>query len=131
MRFRRNLKVEFGLNQLDVVPFINVIFLLLVFAIFSSSFLFQANIKIGLPKTITSETIKDENLTIVINSEDVMYLNGSVMPLKELKLELAKKSAKERSILIKADRRASLARVVDIWNLCRNIGIEKISITTN
>jgi len=32
--------------------------------------------------------------------------------------------------MIKADRRSSMGRIVDIWDLCRQLGIEKINIAT-
>ena len=97
----------------------------------TSSFVFQSGIKVKLPKAVTSEVIKEENLTLTITSEDVMYLNSAVTTMKELRKELSKSSNKSRPILIKADRRASLGRIIDTWDLCRDLGIEKVNIATN
>lgn len=97
----------------------------------SSSFVFQSGIKVRLPKAITSEVIKEENLIITLTSENVLYINSRVSTMKDLKEELAKKENKERLILIKADRRSSLGRVIDIWDLCRELGIERVNIATN
>ena len=33
----------------------------------------------------------------------------------------------EQSILIKADGRSSLARIIDVWNVCRELGLEKLT----
>lgn len=97
----------------------------------TSSFVLPSGIKVKLPKAITSETIKEENLIITITSENVMYLNGNVTTMKELRSELGKSANKERPMLIKADRRASLGRIIDIWDLCRDLGIEKVNIATS
>ena len=131
MRFKRHTKLEHGLEQIDIAPLIDVIFLLFIFFMLSSSFTFQSGINVKLPKAVTSDIIKQENVIITITSENVIYLNGAVTTLKELGTLLGKSQIHERPILIKADRRASVGRIVDVWDLCRNLGIERINIATN
>ncbi len=131
MKFKRHTKLEFGLEQIDIAPLIDVIFQLLVFFMLSSSFTFQSGIHVKLPKAVTSDTIKEENFIITITSENIIYLNDQVITLKELKTKLQAPTIKNRPMLIKSDRRASMGRIVDVWDLCRNLGIEKINIATN
>ena len=131
MKFKRHTKLEHGLGQIDIAPLIDVIFQLLIFFMLSSSFTFQSGINVKLPKAVTSDIIKEENLIVTITSENIIYLNGVVTSLKELKRRLGQPNIKDRPLLIKADRRASVGRIVDIWDLCRNLGIERINIATN
>ena len=131
MRFKRHTKLESGLSQVDIAPLIDVVFLLLIFFMLSSSFTLQSGINVKLPKTVTSDVIKSENVVVTITRENVIYLNDAVITLKELNRALSQFSGKERPLLIKADRRASVGRVVDVWDLCRNLGIERINIATN
>ena len=131
MQFRRYTKSSPGFEQINIAPLVDVIFQLLIFFMLSSSFVFQSGIKVKLPKAITSEVIKEENLIITLTSENVLYINSKVGTMKDLKEELKKKENKERLILIKADRRSSLGRVIDIWDLCRELGIERVNIATN
>ena len=131
MRFKRPTKIDHGLTVIDLVPFINIIFLVLTFLLLLSSFSFQSGMTIKLPKTITSDVIKDENLIIIVNSEDIISFNGKVLTVKELQVELSKYTLSTHSILIKADRRASLGRLVDVWDLCRGLNIEKINIAAD
>ena len=79
----------------------------------------------------STETIKNESLAIIITSENVMYVDGRVITMKVLRHELGKKQNRGHAILIKADRRASLGRIIDIWNLSRELGIQKINIASN
>ena len=131
MRFKRRIKLEHGLEQIDIAPLIDIIFQLLIFFMLTSSFVFQSGIKVKLPKAITSEFVKEESLTIIITSEDILYVNRELTTVKELQRELAKPQYKSRPILIKADRRASVGRIVDIWDLCRELGIERVNIATD
>ncbi len=131
MKFKRRTKLEHGLGQIDIAPLIDVIFQLLIFFMLSSSFTFQSGINVKLPKAVTSDIVKEENFIVTITSENITYLNGAVITLKELKQKLSRPGSKNRPLLIKADRRASVGRIVDVWDLCRNLGIERINIATN
>ncbi|VAX35446.1 hypothetical protein MNBD_UNCLBAC01-1958 [hydrothermal vent metagenome] len=131
MKFKRHTKLEHGLQQIDIAPLIDVIFQLLIFFMLSSSFTFQSGINVKLPKAVTSDTIKSENIIVTITSENVIYLNGTITTLKELTSIFKKLKNKNRPVLIKSDRRASVGRIVDVWDLCRKLGIERINIATN
>ncbi len=131
MKFKRDTKLEHGLGQIDIAPLIDVIFQLLIFFMLSSSFTFQSAINVKLPKALTSDVIKEENFIITITRENVIYVNGRIAALKELKENLSQSNSAAQTILIKADRRASVGRIVDVWDLCRNLGIERINIATN
>lgn len=131
MKFKRQVKFESGLAQIDMAPLIDIIFQLLIFFMLSSSFTFQSGIHVKLPKAVTSDVIKQDNFTIVITSEDVIYMNGGVVSLEELEHGLKKPAQRDILIMIKADRRSSMGRIVDVWDLCRKSGVQKINIATN
>lgn len=131
MKFKRHTKLEHGLEQIDIAPLVDVIFQLLIFFMLSSSFTFQSGITVKLPKAVTSDMIKEENFIVTITSENITYLNGTVITMKELEKQLSRPGSKNRPLLIKADRRASVGRIVDVWDLCRNLGIERINIATD
>lgn len=131
MKFKRYNKLEHGLRQIDIAPMIDCVFLLLIFFMLTSSFTFQSGINVKLPKAVTSDVIKEENVIVTVTRENVIYFNGAVITLKELSKKLEGFDYKKQPLLIRADRRASVGRVVDVWDLCRNLGIERIHIATN
>lgn len=129
MKFKRRVLLEKG--QLDIAPLVDVIFLLLVFFMLTSSFIFQPGIKINLPKALTSEVIQKENLIITITADNFLYINDRRINEEELSSRLKIAAKESRPILIKADRQAALGKVVEIWDLCRIEGVEKINIATS
>jgi len=131
MHFKRHMEFEHGLRQIDIAPLIDMIFQLLIFFMLTSSFIMQPGIKVNLPKAVTSEVVKYDNIEILVSSENVTYLNGKVVTSKELKALLRQAAKRDQPILIKADRRSSLGRVVEIWDMGRDLGITQINIATN
>lgn len=131
MRFRRHMKLEHGLKQIDIAPLIDIVFQLLIFFMLTSSFVMQPGIKVNLPKAVTSEVVKFENVELLVSGENVTYFNGKVTTTQELKNILKQVAKRNQSVLIKADQRASLGRVVEIWDLARDQGISQVNIATN
>ena len=131
MQFKRHMELEHGLKQIDIAPLIDIVFQLLIFFMLTSSFIMQPGIKVNLPRAVTSEVVQHENVEVAISSENVIYINGKVITAQELKTLLKQTAKAKGSILIKADRRASLGRIVEVWDMCRDLGITQINIATN
>ena len=131
MRFKRSTKPGFDLDQINIVALTNVIFLVLILFMFLSAFAVPSGISVKLPRTMTSDIIKEENVVITVSGEDIIYLNNLIVTIPELTGQLEHSTLKSQSILIKADRRSSVGRIIDVWNLCRSLGIEGINIATN
>lgn len=125
------MELGYGLEQIDIIPLIGVVFQLLLFLMLTSGFVMQPGINVKLPKAVTSEVVKLKELEIVVSSENTIYLEGKVVTIKELKNLLAQVAKRKQSILIKSDRRVSLGSVVEIWDMCRDSGISQINIATN
>lgn len=127
MNFRKNLKLK-STFEINLTPLIDVIFLLLIFFMLSSNFTQPSAINVKLPKASTADAIQEEPVTITVTSENVIYWNNQITTLQELKRTLSQKKYKNTSVFIKADRRSSVGRIVDIWDMGRALGIERINI---
>lgn len=128
-RVKRRTQIEKG--QLDIAPLIDIVFLLLIFFMLTSNFIFQPGIRVELPKAITSEVISSENIIITVTGQDLLFLNEKPITIQELILQLKEAARQKKALLLKADTSASLGRVVEIWDLCRDLGIPQINIATN
>lgn len=131
MRFKGRMELEHGLKQIDIAPLIDIVFQLLIFFMLTSSFVMHSGIKVSLPKALTSEALKYENIQIMITGDNAIYLNGRVTAMKDLKPLIKEAAGKNKAILIKADSKAPLGIVVEIWDMARDSGISQINIATD
>lgn len=131
MRFKRHMELEHGLEQIEITPLIDMVFQLLIFFLLTSNFVMQPGIKVNLPKALTSEIVQHENIEIIISAENVTYFNGKVLTAGELRNLIKQLAKRKQPLLIKADRRASLGRVVEVWDMCRDLGVTQLNIATN
>lgn len=114
----------------DMTPLVNVFFLLFVFFMFTSSFIFQPGIKVNLPKAVTSEVVQQESVVITITKDDRVYLNDRQISEDELRSKLKIIAKEKASLLIKADSHTTLGKVVGIWDTCRKEGVLQVNIAT-
>jgi len=129
MKFKRRLYIEKGL--IDLTPIINVFFLLLIFFMFTSSFIFQPGIKVNLPKAVTSEVIQDEGAILIVTKEDKLYMNEREVSSEEMLSRLKIMAKNKTPLLIKSDKGSSLGRIVEIWDMCRREGVSQANIATS
>ena len=130
MRFRKHIKEEFGLRQFDVAPLIDVVFILIIFFMLTSTFMVQPGIRVDLPKTVTQQALQVRRVSITVSAEDVVYVNGEVVTDRELDRFLSENKEAIKSVFIKADKNASMGRVVEIWDICRKVGLAHVNIAT-
>ena len=132
MKFKRLTRLEKETAEFDMIPLINCVFLLLIFFLLISSYVIQPGvIKVQLPRAVTGEAVHEKSLVITITSEDDVYLNERKLTPDELTSRLRIAAKEDESLLITADRHASLGKVVEIWDLCREEGVTKINIATS
>lgn len=131
MKFKRHVKLEKGLRTIDIAPLIDVVFQLLIFFMLTSNFIFQPGIKVNLPRAITSDILSEESAVIIITAENLIYHNGRLVTIRELAAALKRIASARRPVLIKADRKASLGRIVEVWDICRQEGVSRVNIATN
>ncbi|MBI5124114.1 MAG: biopolymer transporter ExbD [Candidatus Omnitrophica bacterium] len=129
MKFKKRLKIEKGM--LDLTPMVNIFFLLFIFFLFTSSFIFQPGIKVSLPKAVTSEVMQQDNVVVTITKDNKIYLEDKEISRDELVLRLRILAKEKMGLIIKADSRAPLGMIVEIWDACRREGISQINIATN
>ena len=116
---------------LDIAPFVNVFFVLLIFFMFSSSFIFQPGIKVSLPRAVTAEVVSQENAVIAITKDDVVYMNDRIITQEELSSGLSLLAKAKTPLLIKADRNSSLGKIVEVLDMCRIEGVSQVSLATS
>ncbi|MEW6536508.1 MAG: biopolymer transporter ExbD [Candidatus Auribacterota bacterium] len=121
-----NQKKKMGIN---ITPLIDVVFLLLIFFMVSSTFIEKPGIDLSLPKAKTAEMQKAENIIITLDKTGVIYINGEKISPDILGKELSKlrleKSADE-PVILEADENIPYKDVIFVMDTARDIGFSSI-----
>lgn len=117
-------------DGLNIIPFIDIILVLLAIVLSISTFIVQGSIKIQLPSTQT-QTQKNEKTTIVISVDqfNIIYMNDRKIDLQALDAELTK-ITQETFIELKHDKESKFDTFIKIIDLMKKNNHENFSITT-
>ena len=117
---------------LQLTPLVDVIFLLLIFFMVSTAFIdFTRRLDIKLPESKAADVMeKVKSFVIEMSVDEKIYLNGKEVTLKDMESEL-KKSSKEAtrvSVIIKADKRISYGKVIEVMGIVKSAKIRDIGV---
>jgi biopolymer transport protein ExbD len=120
--------------QVNITSLIDVVLLLLIFFMISTTFVTQPGIRIDLPKANkTVKNVAQESNTIVIGADSSIHINRqeieNLEQLRSVLLELKKDQASEL-IIIKADQNVAHGIVVSVMDLAKSVGFTRIAIAT-
>ena len=114
--------------ELNLVPLIDVLVMLIFFAFVTMQFKSAATLNITLPKVETAG--KNEfrgGVTISIDKQGALTLNAKPITDAELPeaLQAVKNISKDITVLIRSDEKATLDRLTFVWDACRKAGLNK------
>ena len=127
MKLRRNIR-PLG-TAFDLTPLINVVLILIVFFLLSSTFVLQPGIKVNLPRGPSHGGVRDVRFIINVTAQNppVVFLNDQVVPMEKLESELrsiAKRRA-DATVVLRADRNVPHGVVTEILShaLASGVGV--------
>jgi len=119
--------------RIEMVPLIDMFFLLLVFFIFGVfSMTMQEGLIVDLPAAETAVTTTEESLTITVTAEGSLFLNQEPIALNDLSGSLRhhRLRAADPLVTIHADRRTVHGRVMAVLDAVRQAGLSRVSFQT-
>ena len=117
---------------INITSLIDVLFLLLIFFIMSSSFIYQPGMKLELPESRSATSEKMKELILEMREDGRITLNQEPARLDNLEelFEQALPSLEEKTLVIKADTHVPHGDVVKAMDVAKLSGLEKLVIAT-
>lgn len=118
-------------DQINVIPFIDIMLVLLAIVLTTATFISQGQIEINLPVASSAEKIEEQakSLTISINTENQIYLEGKQLDIDALSVAL-KAIDKSTPIVFRVDKQVVFEKFVEIIDVLKTHKLEKFSIIT-
>jgi biopolymer transport protein ExbD len=119
---------------LDLTPLIDVVFLLLIFFMVSTTFVQDAaGLKIDLPRSDNRDAIDaKQDVSIRVAADGGVFVDDAGVTLESLREHLAAAAKKnpETMVVLEADQAVDHGRVVEVLDLARDLGLTRFAIAT-
>ncbi|TKB24496.1 biopolymer transporter ExbD [Desulfopila sp. IMCC35006] len=119
---------EKGFDTINVIPFIDIMLVLLTIVLTTATFIANTTIPVNLPKAEQSST-ESQGLKVEINQAGKIYFDGFEVSRESLRTALAVEN-KQLPMVIRADRAVALQSFVDVLSIVRELGFAKMSLQT-
>ncbi|MDD5401268.1 MAG: TonB system transport protein ExbD [Sulfurimonas sp.] len=117
-------------DEINVVPFIDIMLVLLVMVLTTATFINQGIIPIELPEAKASkkEDSKKE-ITIYVNSKGELFIEKEKVDLKTLEAKLSA-IPKEQTVVLRSDKESKFQDFVSVMDILKRLNHEQLYIIT-
>jgi biopolymer transport protein ExbD len=116
----------------NVTSFIDVLFVLLLFFMVSTTFVNQPAMNLDLPKAVHSQGTRQPGIIVYVDQNGSVHVNDEQVDDALLEQVLISRLAtsEDKSVVLKADSRVSHGTVVHILDIIKGAGVLKLTIAT-
>lgn len=130
MQFKRPRRDD---ARIEITPLVDMVFLLLIFFMLSTTFIVTPGIKVNLPQSSAEKvTQAKKEVQVVVTEDNRVFVEGMLVDVRELEERLVEvaRTDPQTLIIIKADAKALHGKVVEVMDIAKQSGLNRLAIAT-
>lgn len=118
-------------TEINLTPMLDVVFIMLIFFIVTTSFVKEAGVEVNRPSAKSAEDKSKSNIIIAIKDNDEIWIDKRMVDIRSLRanIERIKATDKQSTAIIQSDTLAKTGTLVQVMDQIRLAGIFDISIS--
>jgi biopolymer transport protein ExbD len=115
---------------IDMTPMLDIVFIMLIFFIVTTSFVKEAGIQVNKPEANQATKEPSANIFIAIRDNGEIWMDKRQVEVERVAANLERMLAEQPTdlVVIQADKESQHGRVVEVMDQVKEAGIDKISI---
>ncbi|MGR9099468.1 MAG: ExbD/TolR family protein [Gammaproteobacteria bacterium] len=132
MRRRNHRSSTESAMDIDMTPMLDIVFIMLIFFIVTTSFVKESGIDVNRPTAQTAERKERGNIIVSIKPNGEIWIDKRVVDIRAVRANVARLHAENPlgSVIIAADRETRTHVLVKVMDQIRMAGIANASIAT-
>ncbi len=132
-RSRRGKVQQVEEAEVNLTPMLDVVFIMLIFFIVTTSFVTETGIDISRPAASSAQAQTGNNVLVAINKDGEIWMNKQRFTLASIGTEVAKTQAKlpNSKVVLQADKDAPTGRLIAVMDKLRLAGVEQMAVATS
>jgi len=132
MSARRHLPAQ-DETELDMTPMLDIVFIMLIFFIVTTSFVKESGVTVSTPQAQTASAQENTNIFIAITAGGEVWIDRRPVDPRSVRAIVARLHADnpEGSVIIQSDEEAATGMLVEVMDQVRLAGVEGIAIAAN
>jgi biopolymer transport protein ExbD len=117
-------------DKMNVIPFIDIVLVLLVIVLATATFVTNQTIQVDLPTASSKKDEEKKSIQIAVNKDGVYSYGKEILSLDLIREKLMELDPKKDLISLRMDKSSEFQYFVDIIDILKTKGFENISIIT-
>ena len=119
--------------ELNMAPLIDMVFILLIFFLVTTSFVKEAGVDVNRPTAATAISKEKANILIGITKENKVFMEKREIDIRAVRANVARALAEnpEGNVVIVADKESNTGVVISALDGCKLAGAKNVSIAAN
>lgn len=130
MTRRRQKRDDQEAAEINLTPMMDVIFIMLIFFIVTTSFIKETGIEINRPVAATAQHMEHGNIMIAVSTAGAVWIDGRQVDILALRanVERLRAESPESAVIIQADEAANIGVLVQVMDQVRLAGVLNMAI---
>jgi len=118
------------MSDINITPFTDVVLVLLIIFMVTTPIITHSALKVQLPKATNVENESGQQITITVDAQGRIIVDGTQVEIKDLTEELtARISIKSNAaVVIKGDKNAKYEAIVNVIDIAKLCGAKKFAL---
>lgn len=121
------------MTSFNTISLTDIIFLLLVFFLLSSTFVLQPGIKVQLPTTTHTDISSEKSIVISLTKDGTIYLNDELINRVELGARLRQMvlNVGNPIIALRSDKASTIENLIEVMDIAKSAGGDRFMLVTS
>ena len=116
--------------DINITPLLDIVFIMLIFFVVTTSFVKEAGIEVNRPAAQTAERKEHASILIAIAPNGEVWIDRRVVDVRSVRaaIERLRAESPEGAVVIQGDREARIGLLVEVMDQVRKAGVNNVSI---
>lgn len=133
MRMRRYASRTDDETMIDLTPMLDVVFIMLIFFIVTSSFIKESGMEVNRPQADTASAQDKGNILIAVTADGQVWLDKQAVDVRSVRahVERLRRDQPEGVVVVQADQDARTGLVVQVMDQARMAGVDDVALAAS
>jgi biopolymer transport protein ExbD len=130
---RHHLDNDSSDSDINLTPMLDVVFIMLIFFVVTTSFVKESGVEINRPSAETTQQQEQANILIAISPNGEIWIDGRSVDVRAVRANVERMRAEfpEGQVVIQGDRAAQIGLLVQVMDQVRLAGITDVAIAAD
>ncbi len=130
---RQTLRAKRKTAEINISPLIDLVFLLLIFFMVTTSFVRETGVEVNRPSAETASSNDKGSILIGVTSSGEIFFDNKQIDIRTVKIHIKRALYEnpEGSVIVVADKKSSTGTVIKVMDQCRLAGASGVSIAAS